>query len=90
MRAADLAAPRLYAGYEMGYYCVRIKGDIELATLLPLQAKGYRLRFLQQANNLNYYAEQIAAHSKAIVKLNKVLDKLDRLLSQRKLNEFKG
>ena len=47
MRAADLAAPRLYAGYEMGYYCVRIKGDIELATLLPLQALGYRLRFLQ-------------------------------------------
>ena len=47
MRAADLAAPRLYAGYETGYYCVRIKGDIELATLLPLQAKGYRLRFLQ-------------------------------------------
>ena len=31
MRAADLAAPRLYAGYEMGYYCVCIKGDIELA-----------------------------------------------------------
>ena len=33
---------RLYAGYEMGYYCVRIKGDIELAALLPLQAKGYQ------------------------------------------------
>ena len=45
---------------------------------------------LQQANNLNYYAEQIAAHSKAIVKLNKVLDKLDKVLSQRKLNDFKG
>ncbi len=31
---------------------------------------------LKQASNLQYYAEQVAAHSKAIVKLNKVLDKL--------------
>ena len=45
---------------------------------------------LATQNQLNFYAEQIAAHSKAIVKLNKVLDKLDRVLSQRKLNEFKG
>ena len=33
--------------------------------------------------------EKIEAHAKAIVKLNKVLDKLDRLLSQRKLNEYR-
>jgi hypothetical protein len=44
---------------------------------------------LATQNQLNFYAEQIAAHSKAIVKLNKVLDKLDRLLSQRKLNEYR-
>jgi predicted transcriptional regulator len=45
---------------------------------------------LTTQNQLNYYSAQIEAHAKAIVKLNKVLDKLDRLLSQRKLNEFKG
>ena len=45
---------------------------------------------LTTQSQLNYYSAQIEAHSKAIVKLNKVLDKLDRLLSQRKLNEFKG
>ena len=45
---------------------------------------------LTTKNQLNYYSAQIEAHAKAIVKLNKVLDKLDRLLSQRKLNEFKG
>ena len=44
---------------------------------------------LTTQNQLNYYSAQIEAHAKAIVKLNKVLDKLDRLLSQRKLNEFK-
>ena len=42
---------------------------------------------LTQSEHLNYYAEQIEAHSKAIVKLNKVLDKLDRLLSQRTLRD---
>ena len=45
---------------------------------------------LTTQNQLNYYASQIEAHAKAIVKLNKVLDKLDRLLSQRKLNDFEG
>ena len=45
---------------------------------------------LTTQNQLNYYSSQIEAHAKAIVKLNKVLDKLDRVLSQRKLNEFKG
>ena len=45
---------------------------------------------LTTQNQLNYYSAQIEAHAKAIVKLNKVLDKLDRLLSQRKLNEFEG
>ena len=45
---------------------------------------------LTTQSQLNYYSAQIEAHSKAIVKLNKVLDKLDRLLSQRKLNELKG
>ena len=44
---------------------------------------------LTTQSQLNYYSKQIEAHAKAIVKLNKVLDKLDRLLSQRKLNEFK-
>ncbi len=43
---------------------------------------------LTTQNQLNYYAAQIEAHAKAIVKLNKVLDKLDRLLSQRKLKEY--
>ena len=45
---------------------------------------------LTTQNQLNYYSTQIEAHAKAIVKLNKVLDKLDRVLSQRKLNEYKG
>ena len=45
---------------------------------------------LTTQSQLNYYSAQIEAHAKAIVKLNKVLDKLDRLLSQRKLNEFEG
>ena len=43
---------------------------------------------LTTQNQLNYYSKQIEAHARAIVKLNKVLDKLDRLLSQRKLGEF--
>ena len=43
---------------------------------------------LTTQNQLNYYSTQIEAHAKAIVKLNKVLDKLDRLLSQRKLGDF--
>ena len=42
---------------------------------------------LTTQNQLNYYAKQIEAHARAIVKLNRVLDKLDRLLSQRKLGE---
>ena len=41
---------------------------------------------LTTQTQLNYYSKQIEAHARAIVKLNKVLDKLDRLLSQRKLN----
>ncbi|MCL5093069.1 MAG: hypothetical protein M1128_01210 [Candidatus Marsarchaeota archaeon] len=45
---------------------------------------------LTTQNQLNYYSAQIEAHAKAIVKRNKVLDKLDRVLSQRKLNEYKG
>ncbi len=40
------------------------------------------------SSQLNYYSAQIEAHARAIVKLNKVLDKLDRLLSQRKLGEY--
>ena len=43
---------------------------------------------LTTQNQLNYYSKQIEAHARAIVKLNKVLTKLDRLLSQRKLGEF--
>ena len=42
---------------------------------------------LTTQSQLNYYSRQIEAHAKAIVKLNKVLDKLDRLLSQRRLGE---
>ncbi len=45
---------------------------------------------LTTQNQLNYYSAQIEAHAKAIVKLNKVLDKLDRVLSQRKLSDFEG
>ena len=45
---------------------------------------------LTTQSQLNYYSKQIEAHAKAIVKLNKVLDKLDRVLSQRKLSEFEG
>ena len=44
---------------------------------------------LTTQSQLNYYSAQIEAHAKAIVKLNKVLDKLDRVLSQRKLSEFR-
>ena len=43
---------------------------------------------LTTQNQLNYYSAQIEAHAKAIVKLNKVLDKLDRVLSQRTLGEY--
>ena len=43
---------------------------------------------LTTQSQLNYYSAQIEAHAKAIVKLNKVLDKLDRVLSQRKLGDF--
>ena len=43
---------------------------------------------LTTQNQLNYYSTQIEAHAKAIVKLNKVLDKLDKVLSQRKLGDF--
>ena len=42
---------------------------------------------LTQSEHLNYYASQIEAHAKAIVRLNEVLDKinlaLDKLLSQK-------
>ena len=68
-----------------------------------VSGRGERVRiqdrytnFRQQAqaalttqSQLNYYSAQIEAHAKAIVKLNKVLDKLDRVLSQRKLSEFR-
>jgi hypothetical protein len=43
---------------------------------------------LTTQNQLNYYSKQIEAHARAIVKLNKVLDKLDKVLSQRKLSDF--
>ena len=41
---------------------------------------------LTQSEHLNYYASQIEAHARAIVKLNEVLEKLDKLLD-RKGNE---
>ncbi len=41
---------------------------------------------LTQSEHLNYYAAQIEAHARAIVRLNEVLEKLDRLLD-RKGNE---
>jgi hypothetical protein len=65
-----------------------------VGTLSDFQAQLASSQLTTQSQ-LNYYAEQIAAHSKAIVKLNKVtdnlnkvLDKLDRVLSQRKLSEW--
>lgn len=61
-------------------------------TMLGLAKSQERLTSSQlvQSEHLNFYAEQIAAHSKAIMKLNVVLDKLDRVLSQRKLGEYQG
>ena len=41
---------------------------------------------LTQSEHLNYYASQIEAHARAIVRLNEVLEKLDKLLD-RKGNE---
>ena len=41
---------------------------------------------LTQSEHLNYYASQIEAHARAIVRLNEVLEKLNALLD-RKGNE---
>jgi hypothetical protein len=38
---------------------------------------------LTQSEHLNYYAAQIEAHARAIVRLNEVLEKLDRLLNRK-------
>jgi hypothetical protein len=64
----------------------------QMATMLKQSISVQNAAAQSQAttqNQLNYYAAQIEAHAQAIVKLNKVLDKLDRLLSQRKLNDYR-
>ena len=38
---------------------------------------------LTQSEHLNYYASQIEAHARAIVRLNEVLEKLDKLLDRK-------
>ena len=37
----------LYAGYEHGYYYIRLDGDVKMATIASLQIRGYQLRFLE-------------------------------------------
>jgi hypothetical protein len=38
---------KLYAGYENGYYYIRLDGDVKMATIASLQMQGYQLRFLE-------------------------------------------
>ena len=53
---------------------------------VPFTLQGFKDKDNTQVL-VSYYSKQIEAHARAIVKLNKVLDKLDRLLSQRRLGE---
>ena len=73
----------------MGQMSSMLQQSIAAQAELSKQTANLGAAALTTQNQLNYYSAQIEAHAKAIVKLNKVLDKLDRLLSQRKLNEFK-
>ena len=38
---------KLYAGYEAGYYYIRLNGDTRMGTIAKLKALGYTLHFLQ-------------------------------------------
>ena len=38
---------RLYAGYEAGYYYIRLNGDTRMGMIAKLKALGYTLHFLQ-------------------------------------------
>ena len=60
----------------------------ELATRRQLQEAATTINALSQAQltqseHLNYYAAQIEAHARAIVKLNEVLEKLSALLDKK-------
>ena len=70
---------------DMNYYLNRLA---QAQAASAEQTSNLGAAALTTQNQLNYYSAQIEAHAKAIVKLNKVLDKLDRLLSQRKLGDF--
>ncbi len=37
----------LYAGYDAGYYFVKVSGSTKIGTITELQASGYALHFLQ-------------------------------------------
>ena len=38
---------KLYAGYQNGYYYVKINGSATLGTIRELTAEGYKLQFLE-------------------------------------------
>ena len=64
-----------------------IRNAILALTKLPSsQSSSLAQSQLTQSEHLNYYAAQIEAHARAIVRLNEVLEKLDKLLD-RKGNE---
>jgi hypothetical protein len=50
-RAKSLITPLLpiYAGYQDGYYYIRINSNMRISTILDLQRLGYRLRYLGAA-----------------------------------------
>ena len=37
----------LYAGYDAGYYFVKVSGSTKIGTITELQASGYALHFLE-------------------------------------------
>ena len=92
---------RYYQLLGQGKYDPEYEQQLLRQTLAGLNEVGASLSEVaqaqvQQANNMNYYGERLSAHALAIErlnttseKLNKVLDKLDRLLSQRRLNDYK-
>ena len=44
----SITAPqRLYAGYEAGYYYIRLNGNTRMGTIAKLKALGYTLHFLE-------------------------------------------
>ena len=70
---------------DMDFYIKKIADmQVKQAELQAQQAQAS----LATQDQLNYYSKQIAAHAAAIAKLNIVLTKLDRLLSQRKLDSY--